>query len=168
MSKVSSIPSESHVASFERFLSTITQRFGDPTFSILKAHLLFEEMLRGYLERRLPNPKALVGARLTFAQVLALVRCLQPPGPDDWQWEAVAKLNSLRNQFSHHLKPDERDAKIGEYITFVTSRYDEPLPQPAGSSSVPPSTGGPFYQAIDMVNAKLFGSIGARLGFQSL
>ena len=38
--------SESDLGNFNCFLSAITQRFGDPTFSILKAHLIFEEVLR--------------------------------------------------------------------------------------------------------------------------
>jgi hypothetical protein len=67
---------ESYVAGPDRFLSTITLQQGDPTFSILKAHLLFEEILRAHLELCLPNPRALAGARLSFAQVLALVRAL--------------------------------------------------------------------------------------------
>lgn len=158
--------SESVVGNFERFLSAITQRFGDPTFSILKAHLIFEEVLRTYLERKLPNASALSGARLSFAQVLAIVRSLQPPEFDDWQWEAVAKLNTLRNQFSHHLAPSERDAKIEAYVSFVTAGFGQPLPPPKGSISSRPATGGPYYQAIDMANAGLFGSITVRLGFR--
>ena len=155
-----------NVGNFDRLLSAITQRFGDPTFSILKAHLIFEEVLRTYLERNLPNAKALSGARLSFAQILGMVRSLQPPELDDWQWEAVAKLNSLRNQFSHHLAPSERDAKIDAYVSFVTAGFGRPLPPPEASLASPPESGGPYYQAIDIANAGLFGSITVRLGFR--
>lgn len=149
---------------FDRFLSTITQRAGDPTFSIHKAHLLFEKVLRTFQSKALPNADALSGARLTFAQVLALVRSLQPPARDDWQWEAVGKLNSLRNQFSHRLEPDERDKKIETYVAFVTTGFGRPLPPASGTVGSPPAGEGPFYQAVDMVNAALFGSIAFRLG----
>jgi hypothetical protein len=86
----------------------------------------------------------------------------QPPELDDWQWEAISKLNSLRNQFTHHLTHGEREAKIDAYVSFVTSSFGMQLPPPEGSVSSPP-TGGPFYQAVDMANAMLFGSIKVRL-----
>ena len=154
------------IGTFDRFMAAITQQFGDPTFSILKAHLIFEEILRTYLERRLPNAKAIAGARLTFAQTLALVRALQPPASDGWEWEAVAKLNALRNQFAHHLSPSERDSKISEYVTFVVARSGHPLPEPAGKVASAPADGGPFYQAVDMVNAGLFTVVALLLGFR--
>lgn len=153
------------IGTFDRFMTAITQQFGDPTFSILKAHLIFEEILRTYLERRLPNAKAIAGARLTFAQVLALVRALQPPVSDGWEWEAIAKLNALRNQLAHHLSPNERDNKISEYVTFVVARSGHPLPEPAGKSTSSPAGQGPFYQAVDMVNAGLFAVVAVLLGF---
>lgn len=161
------MPLEPHVGNFDRFLSAITQQVDDPTFSILKAHLIIEEVLRTYLERTLPNAKALTGARLTFSQVLSLVRSLQLPEHDDWQWDALAKLNSLRNQFSHHLAPDELNAKIDAYVSFVTAGFERPLPLPNVPMASPPRVGGQCYQAIDMVNAGLFGSISARLGFRN-
>lgn len=94
------------------------------------------------------------------------MRSLQPPHLDDWQWEAVAKLNSLRNQFSHHLAPSERDAKIDAYVSFVTTGFGRPLPPAEGSLDSPPATGGPYYQAVDVANAGLYGSIAVRLGFR--
>lgn len=160
----------SDVANFDRFLGAITQRFGDPTFSILKAHLLFEEVLRSYLGRALPNADALSGARLTFAQILALVRALQQPEEDDWQWEALEKLNRLRNQLAHHVEPKERDAKIAELVTFMTTHSRLPLPAPSRASGDADTHGASaqaVYQAIDMVNGALFASLARRLGFTS-
>ena len=34
----------------DRFLETVTPQPGDPTFAILKTHLLVEDVLRTYLE----------------------------------------------------------------------------------------------------------------------
>lgn len=39
----------------QRFMQTITLKAGDPTFSILKTHLLIEDLLRTFLERKSAN-----------------------------------------------------------------------------------------------------------------
>src|SRR5688572_6119426 len=89
----------------ENYLNFITPIPGDPTYSLLKAHLLFEELLRAYLTRTLRHPGALEGARLTFVQLLAVARSCSSAPPDHWCWAAVGKLNKLRNMLSHEAAP---------------------------------------------------------------
>ena len=52
--------------SFDLFVRAITPVGGDPTYTVLKSHLLIEDMLVEYIHRKLPNPKAMRGARLSF------------------------------------------------------------------------------------------------------
>lgn len=112
----------------ERYLKTITNEAGDPTFSILKAHLLFEELLNEYITFCLPNPTALKGARLSFAQTLALVTALEAPGAElKWYWEALQKLNSLRNKLAHNVVLTDLQMQSQTLAKFITEKLEEPL-----------------------------------------
>ena len=150
---------------FQRLMAAVTQEPGDPTFSVLKAHLVFEELLRAYLQRKLQNSKALDGARLTFTQLLAVVRACSPVSGVTWHWEAIGKLNSLRNMLSHNLLPKERDARIQDFIAFVVASNGFPMPPPTitGGEPVPP---GKFFLEIDMACGALFGFAAGELGFE--
>jgi hypothetical protein len=152
------------IISFKRLMNAVTQEPGDPTFSVLKAHLVFEELLRAYLERELPNPKALEGARLTFAQLLALARACSPASDINWYWVAISKLNSLRNMLSHNLLPAERDSRISDFVAFVVTNNGVPMPPPTipEGAHVPP---GQYFLEIDMATGSLFGITAAELGF---
>jgi hypothetical protein len=149
--------------SFKRLMSAVTQEPGDPTFSVLKAHLVFEELLREYLDRKLPNPEALDGARLTFAQLLALARACSPDARH-WHWVAIAKLNKIRNALSHNLLPAERDSRIAEFVSFIVASNGVPMPPPSitGGEPVPP---GQYFLEIDMATGALFGVCASELGF---
>lgn len=113
----------------ENYLKFITPTPGDPTYSLLKAHLLFEEVLRAHLSRTLRHPDALEGARLTFVQLLAVARACSSAPADHWCWVAVAKLNKLRNMLSHEAAPKALSEKIGEYVSFVVGQSGAPLPE---------------------------------------
>ena len=145
-------------------MHAVTQEVGDPTFSVLKAHLVFEELLRAYLDRTLSNAKALDGARLTFAQILAVARACSPPSKVTWHWEAIAKLNSIRNMLSHNLLPAERDARVAEFISLVAMNNRVPMPPPTITHKEPASSG-QFFLEIDMATGALFGFTAGQLGF---
>jgi hypothetical protein len=153
-----------NVDDFDWFLASITQKSGDPTFSILKGHLLFEELLRAHVAKRLPNAAALDGARLTFAQLLAVARaCAFPPISDHGIWAAIARLNKLRNDLAHHLEPKEEAAAIQGFIDLVLAALGEvSLPASDAHSPMPSETGepyvGPLYSNLDMAMAGLFGA----------
>lgn len=89
---------------FRQALPAFAHRPSDVTLSILKAHLLFEEMLRQYLVKSLPNPTALEGSRLSFIQLVAIARSLsREVEPESWMWVAIQRLNKLRNILAHEL-----------------------------------------------------------------
>ena len=152
----------------DRFLHVITPTLGDPTYSVLRAHLLFEELLRDFIEKQFTHPEALEGARLTFAQLLALSKASSKPlEPDDWRWTALEKLNRLRNLLAHNIEAAAVAQKVKELVEYVVSQVGLPLPDPAerlpAGGSVP-STGA-RYTAIDMVLCGLHAQMTALLGF---
>jgi hypothetical protein len=49
----------------ERLLNYFRPNQGDPTYMVLKAHLLMEEVMYGYLESSVARPEHLKDARLT-------------------------------------------------------------------------------------------------------
>jgi hypothetical protein len=153
---------------FDGYTAWITPTPGDPTYSLLKAHLLFEELLRAYLARTLPHSSALDGARLTFVQLLAVARASSTHAQQDhWMWKAIGDLNKLRNLLSHEAKPKALRQKLNEYISFVESGLKFPLPEsdltqgsPEANSSV-----GHLYTATDVVTFGLYYFVASTLGF---
>lgn len=151
----------------KNYLRWITPTTGDPTYSILKAHLLFEELLRAQLAKELPHPKALDGARLTFTQLLAVVRASAGKIPVDcWIWKAIADLNKIRNLLSHETSPKNLNEKIAMYINYVEESVGVPLPTPElprGEMSEHISDN--YYRGIDMVTLSLYYVTADRFGF---
>jgi hypothetical protein len=155
------------VSDYDRLLRSITPRLGDPTYSLLKAHLCFEEILNVYLDAVLPHPSALAGSRLSFAQLLAVARSSSPHlGPDDWQWRALSKLNKLRNMLAHNLAPEKYQREEREFIDLVISELGAPMPSPEFTIEAPPPKDydQPLYLAVDMAVSGLFGSLTGCLG----
>lgn len=153
---------------FDFFMRAITPVGTNTTYSILRAHLAFEEVIDAYLERELPSPTALESARLTFAQKLAVARALSDQEiSDDWSWQGVKRLNKLRNMLSHQLEPATLSEEIQSYIDFVTTQSGKPLPTPkaGGSHYRSPKYGEHAYSAVDMVNGGLFTYFSSGLGF---
>ena len=92
----------------------------DPTFLVLKAHLLAEEVLYRFIESQVHRPSSLSDARLGFAQLLALCRSFHRYSKEDWWgWAALKKLNFLRNLLAHNLKPKDLRDRIVEFSVFV-------------------------------------------------
>jgi hypothetical protein len=152
-----------------KFIASVTLVAGDPTFSILKAHLVFEEMLRAFLERTLPRPEELKGSRLTFSQLLAVSRASRRSlKTEEWVWTAISELNKLRNLLAHNLEPEKLREKTDEYIRFVANGLNKPLPEPEGRGVVHGSAaieaGQQLYSSFDMVTIGLYGWAMALLG----
>lgn len=155
----------------DRYMNLVTPRPGDFTFSILKAHLVIEEVLREYLAHVLPKPEALRGARLAFAQLLAVSQATSPNiDVDDWMWVAISKLNQLRNLLAHNLTPAALAEKSRDYVNFVVASLKAPLPTPAisggsGGDSIPNSTDAreTTFTAVDMVTVGLYAQAATRL-----
>jgi hypothetical protein len=153
---------------FDAYTAWITPTPGDPTFSLLKAHLLFEELLRAYLSRTLPYSSALDGARLTFVQLLAIARASSTHAqPDHWMWKAISDLNKLRNVLSHEARPKTLREKLNEYISSVETGLKLPLPESnlvRGSSEANASVGH-LYSATDVVTFGLYYFVASTLEF---
>jgi hypothetical protein len=147
-------------------MAAVNQRGGDPTFSVLKTHLVFEELLRAYLDHQLHHPSALKGARLSFAQLLAVAGACSECPPDVWIWEAIRKLNSLRNKLAHNLSVVERDDLIRDFISFVVSNSKVPMPPPTRTNAAPTAAGEQFFSEFDMAAAGLFGATVGQLGLE--
>jgi hypothetical protein len=152
---------------FDLFLRAIIPVGGDPTYTVLKTHLLIEEMLVEYINRKLPNPAAMKGARLSFSQRLSLVRAMQVSGSDHWSWDGIERLNTIRNMLAHQRDAAGFPAKVQEFIEFMQKHTNVPLPPPLGTTvgSVA-SQPQPLYRAMEMVLGALFVIVGERLGVE--
>jgi hypothetical protein len=119
MPKMRRFPKEDldHLERLMRFLKPATE---DPTYLVLKAHLLAEEVLYRFIESQTSRPDFLSDARLGFAQLVALSRAFHRYGKEDWWgWGALKKLNSLRNLLAHNLEPKDLKERIVEFSIFV-------------------------------------------------
>jgi hypothetical protein len=152
----------------EGYLRWISPKLADPTYSVLKAHLLIEELLRTFINKTLPHPKVLDGARLTFAQLLAVSRaCCTRVSPDHWMWKAIADLNKLRNMLSHETEPKEVAEKISEYANFVAIQSQTPFPEPIykGGEGGAPDFIQPTFALVDIATLGLYIQAVVNLGF---
>lgn len=91
----------------------------DMTLIVLKGHLLIEEQLISILESTLQYPKALDEVRMTFAHRLSLVKALKYRDENSWVWEAIGKLNSIRNDLAHKLEPSKLNEKVEDFFSFI-------------------------------------------------
>jgi hypothetical protein len=104
----------------ERLLLFLKPSTEDPTYLVLKAHLLAEEVLYRFIENQAHRPEALSEARLGFAQLIALCRSFHTYSKEDWWgWVALKKLNSLRNLLAHNLEPKNLRDRIVDFSVFV-------------------------------------------------
>lgn len=97
----------------------------DEHLHIMRGHLLIEKKLRELIDARAMKPDALSDARLTFSQVLCIAEALCWKKESEWLWERIRKLNSIRNSFSHQLKPKKYDASINEFIKMCVDDPQE-------------------------------------------
>ena len=150
----------------ENYINYITPKPGDPTYSILKAHLLFEELLRAFLSRTLPHPEALEGSRLTFLQLLSVAQACSAAQNNHWCWIGLKKLNKLRNMLSHETTPKDLADKTNDYVKFITDNSGIPLPAPPTTSS-PSNSAQHGYLSVDLVTVGLYYYFSNTLGFDT-
>lgn len=94
--------------------------YQEPTALILlNGHLLVEELLRGYIDRKLPNPVEFKHDQFLFAKVLMLCRALTPPKVKSWAFDAAKKLNEVRNEVAHELDSPVVSSKLESFIGLV-------------------------------------------------
>lgn len=112
------------------------------TLILLKGHLLIEELLRGYIDRKLPNPAAFKHDQFLFAKVLMLCRSLTHPKEKSWAFDAARKLNEVRNEIAHELESPDLQVRLESFVVLVE--------QHANDSAFPPKERGAarLYMAI--------------------
>jgi hypothetical protein len=89
---------------------------------ILKTHLCSERLLEEIITISLPNPGAVLSARYTFANKLALVKAIA--GLDNNRLEIISKidvLNKIRNQMAHQID----SSKIASLFKKLCIEYPE-------------------------------------------
>jgi hypothetical protein len=89
---------------FRHFLSKLPHG-GDIELVLLKGHILIEEQVRILVDRRLPNPAALreSNASPECHQAIQLAKAFFPPGFYPELWNAISKLNKMRNDIAHNI-----------------------------------------------------------------
>ncbi len=108
-----------------RFLKHFPRIEDNSTLVILKGHLLIEELLNELIERRLDRPEELRDVDLTFNQRLFMAKALYSMATKgEWFWEAIKKLNNLRNQLAHHLEPKGFHDKLEDFLKYVEIKRD--------------------------------------------
>lgn len=92
---------------------------------VLKGHLLVEELVRSTLASHLRCPEALIGpkgASLSCHQAICLTEALlRDEAIEAWTWDAMRKLNALRNRLAHKLTGVDLEREIEEFTAFVLS-----------------------------------------------
>src|SRR5689334_10663739 len=95
--------------------------------AVLRGHLLVEERLGELAAAYAFNPDYITKLRLRFYDKLQLVRAFNAKHADQPIWDAIAALNSLRNDLAHHLTSDQRSQRIQKFLRLVS----EDLPKEA-------------------------------------
>ena len=130
-------------------------RNGDLELSLLKCHLLVEEVLTKLILDSTKHPNYVQKARLTFAQKTSLARSVSNLEHRTWLWRAIAKLNDARNELAHGLSVEDIKAKLEEFVRFVEAEEGAP------GSDVITQTFGRFHWAA----YKVFGVLSAYAHF---
>ncbi|MDD5058641.1 MAG: hypothetical protein PHQ60_12295 [Sideroxydans sp.] len=97
----------------------------DLTLLILKGHLLIEELLRQLVDQALIKPMALKDARLETHQCICLAEAMFYDRVPSWLWDALKKLNSIRNKLAHNLNPVGFEHKVADFNEFVNEHRDK-------------------------------------------
>ena len=108
-------------------LSFVKKHIGevdDPILLILKSHLLIETFLNSFIQKFFQNPKAVLDARLSFRQTLLIVKALHGYGEKEWLWEAIDRLNRLRNDLAHNIEPESFDSNLRSFVKKTEEHID--------------------------------------------
>ncbi|QKE63317.1 hypothetical protein HNE05_08055 [Aquipseudomonas campi] len=109
-------------------LMEVLPKNGDTELTLLKCHLLSEEVLTKIISNAFKNPKYLNDARLTFSQKIKLARATGEANHAVWVWKALDLLNQARNELSHTLAHEEVQIKIKKFTHHVCA-HSETFPR---------------------------------------
>lgn len=105
-------------------LSEQIPRVNDVTLVVIKGHLVVERCLYTILSAKMIYPKCLGDAKLSFLQLLNLVKATSKLPLHQKTFDGIRKLNSLRNHLAHNLPNQETDEKIEDFISSVGVRLE--------------------------------------------
>ena len=118
---------ERQLHAFKRFLSVLPHG-QDAELVLLKGHILIEEQVRTLIDRRLCNSKALCepNARLNCHQAIQLAKAFFPPDYQPELWNAVAKLNTMRNDIAHNiLQRESLNDQISAWVESFPTGFSD-------------------------------------------
>lgn len=101
-----------------RFLEFLP-RSKDKELTLLKIHLLIEEVLTKIIFKSVKHDRYILEAKLNFDQKSKIVRALGGMNNTPWIWQALKLLNQSRNYLSHSLDKDGFNEKIDKFIKHV-------------------------------------------------
>jgi hypothetical protein len=101
-----------------RFLSHMPLK-SDPALSVLKGHLLLEELLWQLIASKVRFPSELESVRFSFEHALALAKAVAGDTSSPWVWQALKLLNTVRNKLSHRLEPKDIDSNLRDFYLLV-------------------------------------------------
>jgi len=106
-----------------RFMKHFPLRTQDVSLTVLKGHLLTEELLREFINDKVKHPSHVRDAGLRYIQCVHVARAFSL-NPEDWVWDALVRLNAIRNKLSHALEPDGLDDAVSSLLQLV--RHHDP------------------------------------------
>ncbi|ARU87844.1 hypothetical protein B9K09_07635 [Pseudomonas sp. M30-35] len=110
---------------FKRYLEHMPIK-SDVSLSVLKGHLLIEELIWSLIRSKVVSSSELEKTRFSFEQLTYLARALSGDSGDSWVWDSVKKLNRIRNLLAHRLEPKNLNVKLSElYISIQKGLSEE-------------------------------------------
>lgn len=91
--------------------------------SLLKGHLLVEEVLEEIIVSACKNPSAAYDARMSFYSKTKLAEAIS--GDDSAAWRCVERLNSARNELAHGRDDASLEEKIDALIRTTRTSYPQ-------------------------------------------
>ena len=92
---------------------------------LLKGHLLIEEQIHQIIDERLKNPNTLKDARITSHQAICLAQSFFPLDFKPWLWDALIKLNTLRNKVAHNIELSDINDRIEHFVNAYPWGHSE-------------------------------------------
>ncbi|MEO5716795.1 MAG: hypothetical protein ABIT37_25170 [Luteolibacter sp.] len=110
---------------FEKRFNEHFPKSDDLLTTVLKGHLLVEELLDTINRHCFHFPKYYDEANLPFSKKILIARAqVLVPNPE-FLFGALIALNELRNNLAHNLDSPAQISKIQRFVTFVEKRYSQ-------------------------------------------
>lgn len=112
------------IEAFQRFHKMLPHE-RDQDLVLLKSHFLIEAQVRKIVDERLKNPDAIIENRIDFYQTICIAQAFFPANFQPWLWDALKKLDKIRNVTAHKLAPKNLNNKIEDFITSFPSDFTD-------------------------------------------